>query len=435
MLRVTPLQAREGMELALPLGHPVRVDRVLLSAGSRLTARTITRLREIGVEHLWIRYPGLADLERWVSPALAEARITLRQSVHEALTCMQRQDGAPLEFGPYRRAVAGVVSKLLDRRMSAVLIDDLAAGDAPAIRHAGSVCYLSMLIGLRLDAYLLLERRRLRASAARDVSGLGLAGMLHDVGMLKLEGDDHSAWLDEPTEDNEVYRSHVRLSYEALRGGLDAASASAVLHHHQRFDGSGFPDRKTLSGEEPLAGRQIHIFARVLAAADLFDQVRHGCDGPFPLTDAMNGIDRPCSTVRALGLLQQAPFKDWIDPIVLRGLLAVVPPFAPGTIVRLSTGDDAVVCNWDARDPCRPVVRLIGDADELEGHDGALPEVDLRVMGGVSVVEAEGVDVSSDQFGPIEDAATLDSDIERMNQERAAERLSYERGAMDRRAG
>ncbi len=412
MLRVTPLQAREGMELALPLGHPVRTDRVLLSAGSRLTPRTIRRLREIGIEHVWIRYPGLEDLEKWVSPALAEAQQELRRCVARAFGCMDRQDGAPVDFGAYRRAVSGVVSRLLDRRSAAVLIEEIGGTQQPALRHAGNVSYLSMLLGLRLDAYLMIERRRLNAAAARDVSGLGIAGMLHDIGVGRLDPEAFEAWAVDRSFEDESWREHTRLSYEAVRGGLDPAAASAVLHHHQRFDGTGFPDRVALSGKtEPLAGRSIHIFARVVAAADLFDQIRSGNDGASPVTKDLTTASGPVSTVRALKLMQEPPVSNWLDPIVRLGLLSVVPPFAPGTIVRLNSGDHAVVCNWDASEPCRPVVKLLNDPENLTFDGGELRELDLRQLRGVSVCEAEGRDVSGDLFGYVAAGKELDQRI------------------------
>ncbi len=425
MLRVTPLQAREGMELALPLGHPVRTDRVLLSAGSRLTPRTIRRLREIGIEHLWIRYPGLEDLEKWVSPALAEAQHGLRRCVAKAFGCMERQNGAPVDFGSYRRAVSGVVSRLLDRRSAAVLIEEIGGTQQPALRHAGNVSYLSMLLGLRLDAYLMIERRRLSAAAAREVSGLGIAGMLHDIGVGRLDQEAFEAWAVDPSSEDETWRTHTRLSYEAVRGGLDPAAASAVLNHHQRFDGTGFPDRVALSGKtQPMAGRSIHIFARVLAAADLFDQIRSGNDGASPVTHDVTTADGPMSTVRALKLMQQAPVSDWLDPLVLLGLLSVVPPFAPGTIVRLNSGDHAVVCNWDASEPCRPVVKLLDDPENLGAGSGELRELDLRQLRGVSVCEAEGRDVSDDLFGQVGAGRELDQRIHAMGPDQGMTRVA-----------
>jgi len=415
VLRVTPLQAREGMELALPLGHPVRTDRVLLSAGSKLTPRSIRRLREIGIEHLWIRYPGLEDLERWVSPALAEAQLGLRRCVARAFDGLDRQNGSRLEFAAYRRAVTTMVSRLLDRRSAAVLIEEIGSAHKPALRHAGNVCYLSLLLGLRLDAYLMIERRRLSGAAAREVSGLGVAGMLHDVGIGRLSRETLEQWATHPEHDDKHWQLHARLSYEASRAGLDPASASAVLHHHQRFDGSGFPERLTISGEsEPLAGRGIHVFARVLAAADLFDQLRSGTDGASPVTSDLVTADGPISTVRALRLFQEAPISDWLDPIVLLGLLSVVPPFAPGTIVRLNSGDHAVVSGWDPSDPCRPKVRIINDPDRLVEGESDLRELDLQLMRGVYICEAEGRDVEADLFGPVPAGRELDRRISAM---------------------
>jgi HD-GYP domain-containing protein (c-di-GMP phosphodiesterase class II) len=389
------------MELAMPLGHPVRPDRVLLSTGSTLNTRTIRRLREIGVDHFWIRYPGLTEIERWVSPALAGAQLNLRRCMANAFSGITEVASPKLDFSQYRRGVSELFNKLLDNRTAALFIEEMGSAQAPALRHAGNVCYISLLLGLRLDAYLTIERRRLIGAAAKEVSGLGVAALFHDLGMLRLPKDKLEQWANVRDPHDTMWRSHAHLGYEMIRGEIEPAAAAAVLHHHQRFDGSGFPKRSALDGSSvPLYGRSIHIFARVLAAADLFDQVRTGTDGGSPTPSEMDISEGPISTVRALRLMQEPPLRDWVDPIVLSGLLSVVPPFAPGSIVRLNTGAYAVVSGWEPRRPCRPRVRLIGDPARLESWSNDLQEIDLCVNNDIKVVEAEGRDVSMDQFEP-----------------------------------
>ena len=56
-------------------------------------------------------------------------------------------------------------------------------------------------------------------------------------------------------------------------------------------------------------------------------------------------------------------------------MLAVVPAFAPGVVVRLSTGDRGVVVGWDAAAPCRPTVRIIDERLD----DGQLDECELTL--------------------------------------------------------
>jgi len=157
-----------------------------------------------------------------------------------------------------------------------------------------------------------------------------------------------------------MFAEHAAIGRHMLRGHVDPVAASSVLHHHQHFDGTGFPRTKLRTGKaKGLEGASIHVFARIVTACDLFDRLSYPetpQEGvPFP---------RPEPVVRTLSRLLQPPYSAWIDPMVLRGLMAVVPPYGPGTLVELSDGSQAVVTDWDRAEPCRPTVTLIPELRE-----------------------------------------------------------------------
>jgi putative nucleotidyltransferase with HDIG domain len=95
--------------------------------------------------------------------------------------------------------------------------------------------------------------------AAAELDQLGHAALLHDIGKLTIP-DEILLKPASLTEDEwELMRTH---SVEGARmvGELDdhAQAAPAIRHHHERFDGAGYPDG--LAGEEiPLAARIIHV--------------------------------------------------------------------------------------------------------------------------------------------------------------------------------
>ncbi len=78
-------------------------------------------------------------------------------------------------------------------------------------------------------------------------------------------------------------------------------------------------------------------------------------------------------------------------------LLAVVPPYPPGSLVKLSSGELAVVTDFTAANPCRPSVRTIID---LAACDGEGEDYDLKLRTDIEVVESECEDVSEDNFYP-----------------------------------
>ncbi|WP_328905753.1 HD-GYP domain-containing protein [Streptomyces sp. NBC_00234] len=118
--------------------------------------------------------------------------------------------------------------------------------------HSERVGRASVLIAREIG----MEERRLEA--------LRFAGILHDVG--KLGVPTRVLRKDGPLtpEERRVIELHPEYGHEIVRGigFLDEARA-AILHHHERLDGSGYP--------YGLSGHQIPEFARVVAVADAFD--------------------------------------------------------------------------------------------------------------------------------------------------------------------
>ncbi|WP_425829766.1 HD-GYP domain-containing protein [Streptomyces fractus] len=100
--------------------------------------------------------------------------------------------------------------------------------------------------------------------AGERVEALRFAGILHDVG--KLGVPTRLLRKDGPLtpEEREVIQLHPEYGHEMVRGIAFLGEArAAILHHHERLDGSGYP--------YGLAGAQIPEFARVVAVADAFD--------------------------------------------------------------------------------------------------------------------------------------------------------------------
>lgn len=92
---------------------------------------------------------------------------------------------------------------------------------------------------------------------------LALAGILHDIGKLKLAG--YIAGIENPlvVEELKYVRLHSTLSYEILKErNYSPFILRSVYYHHENFDGSGYPDH--------LVGEAIPFGARVLRVCDVF---------------------------------------------------------------------------------------------------------------------------------------------------------------------
>lgn len=96
-----------------------------------------------------------------------------------------------------------------------------------------------------------------------DLDRLALAGVLHDVG--KIHMDPAILGKPGPLDENErdLMERHPELGFAMTRDRLDPKISEAILYHHERFDGGGYPFG--------LAGEGIPILSRIVLVADAFD--------------------------------------------------------------------------------------------------------------------------------------------------------------------
>jgi diguanylate cyclase (GGDEF)-like protein len=164
--------------------------------------------------------------------------------------CVSLTSDGPLAMA----AEATAVHEPDELRLARAVVHATSLQDCDRHQHVTTVADLCAAIAtqLRLDDGTVLRCR--------------LGGLLHDVGKVAVP----SAILGKPTvltaAEWEIVRSHCALG-ESIVIGFDALReiAPIVRHHHERFDGRGYPDG--------LAGDAIPVEARIVAAADTFDAI------------------------------------------------------------------------------------------------------------------------------------------------------------------
>lgn len=398
MLLVQTIMARPGMSLAMPIHHPKRPEILLLNTGASLDSFSITHLRELGISDLWINYPGLEYLAQYVSPVMREACVETTRKLAGVFEHVRHDAHARLEFQPVRRAVVDMVESMVSQPMAALYINEVSQTDQPALRRAVNVAFLSALMGISLQSYLIQERPRLKPGYARDVAPLGLGALLSDIGAQLIPPDALDRYNRTHDDADPAWRQHVTIGHSLLRGEVEPSAAAVVLNHHQNFDGSGYPVMHDgEQGDFAPAGSKIHVFSRIAAVADWFDRLRWGTfsvEGVAPTKPA-----RP--VVRVLKMLREAPIARLLDPVCVRAMVAVAPPYPPGSLVTVTDQKNrqrrCVVVDWSPLDPCRPIVQPIGDLTR-----GSMDEdhetIDLRRERDMHVTQIEGHDVSKDNF-------------------------------------
>jgi putative two-component system response regulator len=96
-----------------------------------------------------------------------------------------------------------------------------------------------------------------------DVEAVRIAGLLHDIGMISVPDTILNKGEDLTQEEIECVREHTRLAERVLRPFTHLGLAvDYVLSHHERLDGSGYP--------QGLAGREISLGAQIVGVADVY---------------------------------------------------------------------------------------------------------------------------------------------------------------------
>jgi HD-GYP domain-containing protein (c-di-GMP phosphodiesterase class II) len=123
-----------------------------------------------------------------------------------------------------------------------------------------------------------------------DLDRLALAGVLHDVGKIHL--DPGILGKPGPLDENEreLMQRHPELGFAMTRNRLDPKVAEAILYHHERFDGRGYPFG--------LAGAEIPILSRIVLVADAFDAMTstRSYQPALPVSFAVNEIRKHTGT-------------------------------------------------------------------------------------------------------------------------------------------
>lgn len=249
--------------------------RVLLTGYADMNA-TITAINE-GQIYRYIHKPWEENELRLTIRQAAERQLLERERTRlQALTHEQNEELKALNIGLEQR---------VDERTSELR----QANEQLRRNYLTSIKIFSNLMELRSGV--LAGHGKRTASLSRKVAqAMGLpeevlqdvfvAGLLHDVGFMALP----DAILSKPVgkltaEEMTSYQRHPVLGAQSFMALDDHQAVAAIIRsHHERHDGTGFPDQ--------LKGEQITVGARILAVVDTYDDLTHGHLTGAPLTEA-----------------------------------------------------------------------------------------------------------------------------------------------------
>lgn len=257
--------------------------------------------------------------------------------------------GRPADMDATVRLTEHLADLIASDPAQALLLTTVKSYDEYTYHHMVNVCILALALGRAIG----LPREQ--------VISLGVGGLLHDVGKVKVPQEilQHDGALSE--EQWQVIQRHpvdgAGMVLVTSRNTYHP-SVAVVLEHHVGFDGSGYP---SLSG-----GRPPSLTSRIVSVADCFDAMT-----------SKRTYRKPEERRQAISLIQAGAGRAF-DPRVVRTFVRLMGLFPIGSLVQLSGGAVAVVIRNHERLLGRPRVRLVLDA---AGNPCDQEEIDLAELG------------------------------------------------------
>lgn len=220
---------------------------------------------------------------------------------------------------------------------------------APLSRQSGVMDYLLEINHLAADVYNHSVRVSILAGvlakwmhlSKKETQDVILAGFLHDIGKTKFPErllNKHIATL--TGEDRDAYEQHTIDGQKILSASPELSDGVklAALQHHETMNGSGFPFG--------LQGSDIHLYARIIALADLYDNITTEREG-FRKETPFAAIDRIT-----------ADMYTTLDPLVCVPFLINIKETFLGSRVRLSNGLSGTIVRYPNDYAARPLLRI-----------------------------------------------------------------------------
>lgn len=250
-----------------------------------------------------------------------------------------------LDLGAARTVVDRLADAVVYNRTALVALTAMRDYDNYTFTHMVNVSILTMAQSRALG----IEGRLLRE--------FGLSALMHDIGKVNIPADILNKPDDLTDEELTLLRGHPVEGAVMLRRTPEMPVMAPIVafEHHLRLDGSGYP--------RGSARPSLNLGTMLCSIADVYDAMR-----------SQRVYQEAFPTDRILTVLKRNDGQQF-DQHLVRRFVQLIGIYPPGNLVRLSSGEVAVVLRVYAPDPYRPSVRVLFDA---EGGSVSTPvELDL----------------------------------------------------------
>jgi len=269
--------------------------------------------------------------------AYAERRDELKEAEQAYQEVLKQNKATILDIkGGYARGIrkaedlVTTLAAILDKGTLGSLMNlmDLNEMGDEFYHHSLNVCMLSMVMGQDLNL------------PQELIMMLGMGALLHDAGELDGIGKSKPKGAQKTKEEQRIWRRHPQNGRKMLEKGFGVPEPSleVINQHHERLNGTGFPDG--------LKEESIHLLAKIVMVADAYDEL---CNNPQ--------LDKSLTPHEALSTIYARRQDEFWEEAVL-ALIQNLGVYPPSSLVELSDGSIGMVCSINLLDRLRPTVML-----------------------------------------------------------------------------
>ncbi|MDD2915749.1 MAG: HD-GYP domain-containing protein [Gallionella sp.] len=336
----------------------------------------LSEIRATGIREIWIDTSKGLDVEGGksakaiaseIDQTLAQANTVNKITRHVGIT--QEAERAINMCTQSRLAVASMfqearMGKALNASDALPVVDEITGS---VMRNSGALISLARLKDKDNYTYmhsvavcaLMVSLARQLGFDNKQIHEAGLAGLLHDIGktMVPLEIINKPGKLTD--EEFQMVKNHPTEGYKILRdsNGISDIALHVCMHHHEKVDGSGYPDR--------LAHTQINLYAKMGALCDVYDAITS-------IRPYKNGWE-PAEAIRKMAEWSSGHF----DQRIFHAFVKSIGIYPIGTLVRLKSFRLGVVVEQSDHSLLTPILMVFFS---IEKNSRITPEMlDLSI--------------------------------------------------------